>query len=165
MLSFDLIIFVSSQFVTNSHVVVMITMWPGRSWEQELVVHNLNSYKTMQRSGRQYWGVRNSSGVALVFRPDAEHENDSVTSYQRSTWPHWTNKPLFVVLQRNRVWVTNYGGNVWGGKQTCQGLLVCKCCSISCETHWKENSVYLLLYLFKVQFQIDCCNERIFICK
>lgn len=74
-------------------------------WELDTEASSLHTQtlKTMKRSGSQYWEVRNSSGMVLVFHPDAEHENDSASLYQRSSWPGWTNKPLFVVLQKNRV--------------------------------------------------------------
>lgn len=45
---------------------------------------HIDTHRTMLRSGSQYWEVRNSSGVVLVFHPDAEHENDAVSLYQRS---------------------------------------------------------------------------------
>lgn len=55
------------------------------SWIQASSAHtNKHTHGTMKRSGSQYWEVRNSSAVALVFHGDAEHENDSVSLYRGS---------------------------------------------------------------------------------
>lgn len=78
---------------------------------QSIVVAHTRTPKTMQSSRSRYWEVRNSSRAVVVFHGDAEHENDSVSLYQRSAWPDWTNKPLSVVLQNKRAWETHYAGS------------------------------------------------------
>lgn len=66
---------------------------------------SVRAHETMQWRGSQCWEVTNSSGVGeQLSRREGEggpHEIDSVSWYQGSAWPGWTNKPVCVVLRRN----------------------------------------------------------------